>query len=204
MMKKAAVWLTGCRMGGAADTETDEELFRRFLGGDEGALASLIERCGDSMTVYICARIGDMQEAEDLMLDAFSRVCARKPRFGDGGFRPYLYRTARNLALRYSAKNRLCRHFGFDDMAFEPEGGEPPEHTAQAREQNRLLRLCMDRLNPDYREALYLVYFESLTHDEAAAVMGKGRRQVDNLVCRGKKALRALLESEGITDAQYI
>jgi hypothetical protein len=31
--------------------------------------------------------------------------------------------------------------------------------------------------------------------------MGKNEKQIKNLVLRGKQALRALLESEGITDA---
>lgn len=42
----------------------------------------------------------------------------------------------------------------------------------------------MDQLNPDYREALYLVYFENMHHAEAAAVMGKSEKQVSDLIYR--------------------
>ena len=83
-----------------------------------------MERHGDSVTLYINAIIGDAQDAEDLMIEAFSRVCAKAPSFTGGGFRPYLYKTARNLALRFASRNRLRRHFGFDDMDLEPESGE--------------------------------------------------------------------------------
>ena len=62
----------------------------------------------------------------------------------------------------------------------------------------------MAKLSPDYREALYLIYFEELSHAEAAAVMGKSAKQIENLVFRGRKSLRGLLESEGITNAQYV
>jgi RNA polymerase sigma factor (sigma-70 family) len=145
-----------------------------------------------------------VQDAEDLMIEAFSRICAKEPRFTEGGFRPYLYKTARNLALRFASKNRLRRHFGFEDAETEPESGELLERVVQTRELNSTLRLCMEKLNPDYREALYLTYFEGLSRRQAAAVMGKSEKQLENLVFRGKKSLRALLESEGITDAQYI
>jgi RNA polymerase sigma factor (sigma-70 family) len=185
----------------AADTETDEELFRRFQNGGASELSQLVERHGDSVTLYINAIIGDTQDAEDLMIEAFSRVCAKAPSFTGGGFRPYLYKTARNLALRFASRNRLRRHFGFDDMELEPESGELVERVVQTRERDALLRLCLDKLHPDYREALYLTYFEDLSQAEAAAVMGKNEKQIKNLVLRGKQALRALLESEGITDA---
>lgn len=183
--------------------ETDEFLFQRFLDGGKDELAELVDRYGDSVTLYISAIIGDVQDAEDLMIEAFSRICAREPRLRDGGFRPYLYKTARNLALRFAARSRLRRQFGFDEMDTEPESGELIERTVQTRERNRTLRLCMEKLNPDYREALYLVYFEELSQAAAASVMGKSEKQVENLVFRGRKSLRALLESEGITNAQY-
>jgi RNA polymerase sigma factor (sigma-70 family) len=181
--------------------ETDEELFRRYLGGGRDGLSQLVERHGDSLTLYINAIIGDAQDAEDLMIEAFSRICAKEPRLTDGGFRPYLYKTARNLALRFASQNRLRRHFGFDDMNLEPESGELLERVVQTRERDALLRLCLDKLHPDYREALYLTYFEDLSQAEAAAVMAKNEKQIKNLVFRGKQALRALLEKEGITDA---
>ena len=185
----------------AAETETDEALFGRYLGGDKSGMAGLVDRYGDSLTLYIGAIIGDAQDAEDLMIEAFSRICARGPQLSEGGFRPYLYKTARNLAFRFAAKNRLRRNFGFDDLQAEPESEEFIERTVQTKERDRVLHLCMEKLAPDYREALYLTYFEDMSRAEAAAVLGKREKQVENLVYRGKKALRALLESEGITDA---
>lgn len=156
------------------------------------------------MTLYISAIVGDVQDAEDLMIEAFSRVCAKEPRFAPGGFRPYLYKTARNLAFRFASRNRLRRHFGFDDVQLEPESGELIERVVQTRERDSMLRLCMSKLSPDYREALYLVYFQNMSRSEAAAVMHKSEKQTENLIYRGKKALKSLLESKGITDAQYV
>jgi len=178
-------------------------LFRRYLDGGTSEMTELVARYGDDVTLYISAIIGDAQDAEDLMIEAFSRVCAREPCLQDGGFRPYLYKTARNLALRFASRNRLRRHFGFDDAETEPESVELLDRVVQTKERDKILRLCMERLEADYREALYLAYFEGLSRAETAAVMRRSEKQVENLVYRGKKSLRALLESEGITDAQY-
>ena len=60
----------------------------------------------------------------------------------------------------------------------------------------------MGELNLDYREALYLTYFEGMSYLQAAEVMGKNVKQITNMVYRGKESLRGLLEREGITNAE--
>ena len=60
----------------------------------------------------------------------------------------------------------------------------------------------MGEMNPDYREVLYLTYFEEMSYAQAAEVTGKTVKQITNLVYRGKESLRKLLEREGITNAE--
>ena len=60
----------------------------------------------------------------------------------------------------------------------------------------------MSEMNPDYREALYLTYFEDMSYAQAAEVTGKTVKQITNMVYRGKESLRRLLEREGITNAE--
>ena len=88
-----------------------------------------------------------------------------------------------------------------DALTEDPEARELVEEAVQSAERARLLRTCMAELHEDYREALFLVYFEGLSHAETAAVMGKREKQVADLIYRGKIALRKRLEQEGITDA---
>ena len=182
---------------------SDESLWRGYLEGDEGGLTELMERYGSSLTFYINGYLRDVNDAEDLMIEAFACLTIKKPRIRDGNFRAYLYKAARNLALRFVAKNRRHRCFGFDDLGQEPESKTLTEEVVQTEERNRILHLCMEQLNSDYREALYLVYFENMRHAEAAAVMRKSEKQVADLVYRGKHSLRKRLKQEGITSAEY-
>lgn len=188
---------------GVTATETNETLYRRWLGGEEDALRELMERYGAPLTFYINGYIHDIGEAEDLMIEAFSRMIAARPHLYENSFKPYLYKTARHLALRYEHKRRRCSCFSFEELGGEPESGLLVETAVQTKEQNRILHLCMRQLNPEYREALYLFYFENMSHAETVQVMGKTIKQVYNLLERGKKALRPLLEEEGISDTQY-
>lgn len=45
----------------------------------------------------------------------------------------------------------------------------------------------MKQLNPDYCEALYLMYFENMSYAQTAQIMGKSIKQIDHLLERGKK-----------------
>jgi RNA polymerase sigma-70 factor (ECF subfamily) len=56
----------------------------------------------------------------------------------------------------------------------------------------------MAELPEDMAEALYLMYFEDLSYEEIARVMKRTKKQVDNLLYRGKQRLRAILEEGGI------
>lgn len=185
---------------GMADSDVNDiTLYQRFLSGDDGGLQRLMERYGNSLTLYIDGYLRDIHEAEDLMIEAFAYFVAKRPRLRDDGFRAYLYKSARHLALRCLQKKRRKQLFSFDDLEQEPESDVLLETLVQTDERNRILWRCMDELAPAYREALYLVYFEGMRHAEAAAVMRKTEKQIADLVYRGRASLRKTLEREGIT-----
>ena len=53
------------------------------------------------------------------------------------------------------------------------------------------------KLLPDYRQVLWLSYFEELSNTDIARIMSKSNRQVENLLYRAKQALKNELEKEG-------
>lgn len=180
--------------------ETDDALYRRYLDGDEDCLRALIERYGDKLTLYLDGYLHDIHEAEEMMLDAFAYLFTKKPKLREGGFKAYLYKAARHMALR--RKSRRKPLFSLDELDNEPDGQLLVEEVIRTEERDRILHFCMDGLNPDYREVLYLTYFEDMSYAQAAEVTGKTVKQITNMVYRGKESLRRLLEQEGITNAE--
>ena len=83
---------------------TDEEFYKQYLCGDEAGLEALMKKYGDPLTLYINGYLHDVHEAEDLMIEAFSYLFTKKPRIRDGGFKAYLYKAARHMALRHKSK----------------------------------------------------------------------------------------------------
>lgn len=182
---------------------TDGTLYRRYLEGDESGLADLIERYGNRLTFYINGYLRDVNDAEDLMIEAFAYLTLKKPRIQEGAFKAYLYKSARHLAMRFAKKRKMQWCFSLEDMNMEPDSGIFIEEMILAKERNHKLHFCIGQLNEDYREALYLVYFENMHHSEAATIMGKKEKQIADLIYRGKNSLRKRLRQEGITDAKY-
>ncbi|WP_242964264.1 sigma-70 family RNA polymerase sigma factor [Eubacterium sp. An3] len=179
---------------------TDEEYYRRYLNGDEECLDALMKRHETSLILYITGYLHDIHAAEDLMIDVFTYLFTKKPCIQDGKLKSYLYKTARHMALRHKHKWNSC--FSLDILEEEPESKVLVEEIVITAEKHHILRLCMEQLNPVYREALYLIYFEDMTYQEAGTVMRKSIKQITNIVYRGKQTLRKLLEKEGISDAQ--
>ena len=172
----------------------DEEHFSRLVKGDREALRPLMERYGEPVKLYVDGYIHDADMAEEIMIDAVSRMLVKAPRLREGAFKPYLYKTARNLAFKH-LKYR-SRFMSLDTLAYEPVDEARFEEGLVEDERNRELYRNLDRIPPEYREALYLVYIEGLSYDEAGAVMRKSRKQLENLLLRGKRAMRSLMETE--------
>lgn len=120
IVQKELIWQGAERM-------TDEELYRCYLDG----------------------YLGDIHEAEDLMIEVFSYLLTKRPRIRDGGLKAYLYKAARHMVLRHKTRRPVV--FSLEDLAEEPEAGTLIEEVIKDREHSRILHLCMERLHTEYR-----------------------------------------------------
>lgn len=142
IVQKELIWQGAERM-------TDEELYRCYLDGDEDGLTELMDRYGSALTLYIDGYLGDIHEAEDLMIEVFSYLLTKRPRIRDGGLKAYLYKAARHMVLRHKTRRPVV--FSLEDLAEEPEAGTLIEEVIKDREHSRILHLCMERLHTEYR-----------------------------------------------------
>ena len=180
---------------------TDEELYGQYLCGDETGLELLIKKYGDPLTLYIDGYLHDVHEAEDLMIEAFAQLFAKERLIGGkGSFKAYLYKTARHLALRHNQKHRFV-FLRLDELDFEPQSDTLIDTDLLRSERDRQLYDALEKLKAEYREALYLVYFEDMSYRDAATVMNRSESQITKLVYRGKQSLKAILEQGGFSYA---
>lgn len=178
---------------------TDDELYAQYLDGKTEAGDALMLRYDNALILYIDSFIHNLQDAEDLMLDCFSVILIDKPRIAAGAFKAYLFKVARNRACHLWRHRIRQNEF---TLTVEPVSEEAsPDNALLADERNRTLHICLNRIASQYREALWLRYGINLSYEQIAKIMKCNRKRIDNLLVKGKKALQAELEKEGITDA---
>ena len=182
-------------------TESDEHAYQRYLDGNQDGLRVLLERHRVNLTLFLMGYVHNMEDAEELMLDAFAVAASGTARFsGRSSFKTWLYGIGRNLASKHLRRKRLR----WDTLVYMADRGETevPEDLIVRSEQNRRLYDALRTLPEDYRNVLYLQEIEGMTVDEIARVTGKSRKQIYNLSFRGKGALKETLQRMGYTDAQ--
>ena len=178
---------------------TDEHLYERHFQGEREAAEQLVERYGDSLIRYINGYISDYHESEDLMIETFAQMFAKmRPVTSNYCFKAYLYKTARNLSVRHCRKKQFPV-LDLQQAEFEVSGIISADADILREERNRQLLQAMEMIKDEYREVLYLLYFEDMKYEEAGRIMGKSVSQVTNLAHRAKKSIKKVLEKEGFT-----
>ncbi|MBR6670650.1 MAG: RNA polymerase subunit sigma-24, partial [Ruminococcus sp.] len=64
-------------------------------------------------------------------------------------------------------------------------------------ERNKELYITLKSIKAEYRQVLYLVFFEEFDNNEIAKIFRKNKRQIENLLYNAKKALKSELERRG-------
>ncbi len=178
---------------------TNDELYRQYLSGDQSAGDALMLRNKGSLTSYLFAFLHNAHDAEDLMLDCFTVILVDKPKITEGNFSAYLYRMARNKANRLWRLKLKQREFVLDESLTTQ--GFSPEDQVRLHERDTIINRCLNRISPQCREALWLVYVLDMRYTQAADVLGCSVKKIDHLLDNGKKQLQKELEKEGVTDA---
>ena len=151
----------------------------------------------------ILALLRNPQIAEELAADTFVELLIHKKRFlGNSDFKTYLYSIGRHKALDYIRRDAKKKTVPTDEILELSDEAQRIEEDYIADESRRALHCAIGKLSEDARAAVYLVFFEELSYEDAARVLGKNKKQIDNLVYRAKATLKKILTEEGISHAQ--
>ena len=145
---------------------------------------------------------GDPAEAEDLALETFFRFYQRPPKPGDG-YNPggWLYRVATNLGLHSirSAKRREHYELTAGKGALEQDLEDRPAPLLESKEEQRLTRAALARMNPR-RAQLLILRYSGLAYKDIAKALRLSPASIGPLLLRAEgefeKVYRALTEEE--------
>ncbi|MBQ7324227.1 MAG: RNA polymerase sigma factor [Clostridia bacterium] len=174
------------------------QCWRRYLDGDESGFDELLKTHRDSLTFFLYRLVHDESIAEDLCIDTFMELLLHKRRYNFKiPLKNYLFIIARSRAVDYMRHAKKFATVELSEAENETADNYTPEEILLKNEQSRALSLAMQSLPDEMQVALHLVYIEELSYKDAAHVMKKSPKQVDNLLTRAKSALRTTLSKEG-------
>lgn len=179
-------------------------LYKRFLDGDKQALEALIELYRRGLLRFIYGYVKDAFLAEDILEDTFIEIYFRRSfkDTGEASFKTYLYTIARNKSLNALKKRKRKREISIEALPLETEyflSGADTESLAENARRKKIVHAAISRLKEEYREVLLLRFFDGLSPERIAQVTKRGKKQVYNLIARGKTALKEILTAEGFS-----
>ena len=179
--------------------DNGEYNYRRFLNGDDEGLTLIIKDFKDGLILYLNSYVNNIYIAEELMEETFFKIAVKKPKFlGRSSFKTWLYTVGRNVAIDYLRHNSKFSISAIDDMENYIKDETDLENMYINNERKIAVHKALSSLKPEYRDVLWLVYFEEFSNKEVALLMNKSKRQIENLVFRAKQSLKSTLDKEGL------
>ena len=173
--------------------------YRRFLEGDSSGIDEIVDSYYDGLVLFLRTLLHDMNDAEDLAEETLYVLLSKKPDYkGKSSFKTWLYSIGRNLAYSHlKRQERITNVEPIDIIMMSVKESQDAEKRFFFEEQRRQLYYGLLDLRPDYRQVLWLKYFENMKSREIASVMRKTEYGVNHLLRKAKECLRIKLEEEG-------
>ena len=192
--------------GGYFLTPSDAILMQRIVARDQEAFAILFARYQAQVTESLRWVVRDPVAADDLTQEVFLRVWNRADQWsGQGSFRGWLFRIARNLSLNQlrSQSRRREQPLEMPSLYDEEDEEQPvpgwmidraalgPDVQLERAEQRRILQALIDALPEEKREIFQMVYEDEVTLREVAEQLAIPEGTVKSRLFHARKQLAA-------------
>ncbi|MBN8705183.1 MAG: sigma-70 family RNA polymerase sigma factor [Bacteroidetes bacterium] len=185
---------------------TNEELLLELRQGKEEAFPLVVKRFKSSLFNTVFRYLGNREDAEDIVQDAFVKVYLNVDRY-DPAFRAstWIYTIALNLARSaYKRKNRwlvltsaLKRDEDDQDfMETVADWSMSPEFFIDNQHQLDVIEKALGQINPVFREAVILRDMDGLSYEEIAVIMSLNLGTVKSKINRGRALLKQAIMQE--------
>ncbi len=180
--------------------ESGIESYLRYLHGDQSGLRDIVELYWNSMLLFTNGYVHNLSDAEDIAQEALIKLSIKRPKFeNDCQFKAYLFKICRNLSLNHMKKMGRIQVTAQEIMETYEDGMQEVEERMDLEDSKQMLHRALLKLKQEYREVLYLRYFEALSAKEAAMIMKCSEKKLTALAYQARQQLKKILEKEGFS-----
>lgn len=183
-----------------ARTDDDPRLVAASRSGDKESFGELVRRYQDRLFPTLLRLTGSVEDARDLLQDAFLRAFEKLDRFhGESSFYTWVYRIAVNLTLSERRRRRLPVRSSLDaESAAEPSGDSSltePSRPLEQAERDAIIQSALLALPPDHRAVVVMKEIDGLRYEQIAEALGIPVGTVRSRLHRARADLRERLKS---------
>ena len=172
---------------------TERAIIQRVLAGDTEAFAVLVDRYHDRCSRVAYRILGNREDAEEAVQDAFVRAYRALGSYEDRErFAAWVTRILVNQCRTVRARTERREAVFSDEVDAEYVGRQCSPDAGDESWPD--LDAALAKLPPEQREAVVLRYTDNLTYEEMARVTGAGESALKMRVQRAFVRLRALLQ----------
>lgn len=170
--------------------DTDHEIVRRAIGGDERALRSLWTRYSPYVDAVIRRLAGDPDLAADIAQDVWIQIFRALPTWrGDAQFGTWAHRIAVNRTLNALRRTKRLSQL---EAPIEEESASV-DHDGDRSMLAQTIEDAAQKLSPGARTVFYLHDVEGYTHEEIAEQLGITAGGSKSQLFKARAKLRKLL-----------
>ncbi len=175
---------------------TERQLAERAAQHDREAFGQLYDLYIDKIYKYIFYKCRNVEEAEDLTAQVFTKAWEAIDRYRWEGypFSTWLYRIAHNQMIDYYRTHRTILPLDIARArASDTDPVQEVEHTLTANE----IRDALQHLTRDQQRVIILRFLEGYEISEISSIMGKDPAAIRALQHRALRALQPWITPEG-------
>lgn len=180
----------------------DESLLRRIQDGNHAAFASLVRRHAKRFYGVAYRIVHDRDDAEDLVQAAFLKLWERPDLWDQRKqtkFTTWFYTVVTNLCLDHAKRKRPLP---LPDAIELVDGAPGQDDLLDGKQRRAALDRLIRRLPERQQLALNLCFYEELSNQEAADIMGVNLKALQSLIMRAKTTLKEQLKEAPVKVTQ--
>jgi RNA polymerase sigma-70 factor, ECF subfamily len=170
-----------------------EKLLKKAKNGDSEAFALIYDHYKERLYRFIFFRVGHKELAEDILSDTFVKAWQKLSLINQtDSFNGWIYQVAKNNIIDYYRIKRIT--LSIEEVTETVSDSESPVDQANLTIEQKIMLELVERLVEEQRLVIQYKFFEDLTNNEIAAIMGKSEGAIRVIQHRAVKKLQQLLK----------
>lgn len=158
-------------------------------------IADFYKEYQEKLVNFAVARLGNWQEAEDLVQDVFVKLMTYDGIINETTVRSFIF-TITNHEIMNILRRRACRHKVEESVMYEQElQCSAVERVVEYHDALRLVNRCVEQLTPSCAKVYRMTLFDGKCAGEIAKELNVSKRTVESQLLTSRKKIRMMLQA---------